>query len=392
MNRMPLYLTCALAFGLAATANADTSEWQPTVDLRYRLELVEQDGFDKDATASTLRLRLGINSPEWSGWSAGAMVHGNRSIGSSSFNSTANDKTAYPVVADPDDEGLSHAWIRYRAGERFESIIGRQRIIEDNHRFIGNVGFRQLEQTFDAVTVAWKPADAWRADFRYLDKAHRIFGPSHPDPLLSEADLDAWMGTLTHSMETATIALFAHRLAFDDRPASHRNLGLRVTGALPGGHGLDYRAEFARQEGQRELSDVSGQNYIYLRLSQQFDNWHWFGGHERLEGDGQYAFQTPLATLHAHNGWTDRFLTTPADGLLDTHLAAGTELEGWTGLVKIHHFGSDRASRSYGNEFGLMLKRPLPADLSFEAKLAHFNGSGDRTDVTKLWLTLSGSW
>ena len=32
------------------------------------------------------------------------------------------------------------------------------------------------------------------------------------------------------------------------------------------------------------------------------------------------GFNTPLATLHAFNGWADRFLTTPVKGLADTNI------------------------------------------------------------------------
>ena len=385
-------LICAAMAMTAQTTFAAEQDWQTTIDLRYRIELVDQDGFERDATASTLRLRLGVVSPEWSGFSVGAMAHGNRSIIRSDFNSTANGKTQYPVVADPDDENLSHAWLRYRAGDDFQATVGRQRIIEDNHRFIGHVGFRQLEQTFDAATLGWKPAAGWQIDLRYLDKAHRVFGPDNPNPLLAEADLDAWMGTIKHVMDQATFSVYAHRLIFDDRPASHGNLGARLTGTLAGNHGLEYRIEFARQEGLRELSALSDQNYTHLRLSQRLDQWHWFAGHERLEGNGQYAFQTPLATLHAHNGWSDQFLTTPPDGLIDTYMAIGTRLGAWNGLIKLHDFRSDRGSRRYGSEYGAMIGRPLLENLSVEAKLAWFDAGEGRGDVTKLWLTLAGHW
>src|ERR1035438_4740700 len=39
-------------------------------------------------------------------------------------------------------------------------------------------------------------------------------------------------------------------------------------------------------------------------------------------GKGRTGFQTPLATLHAFNGWDDVFLTTPADGLQDIYTYA----------------------------------------------------------------------
>ncbi len=38
-------------------------------------------------------------------------------------------------------------------------------------------------------------------------------------------------------------------------------------------------------------------------------------GYEYMEGDGTRAFSTPLATLHKFDGWADKFLTTPPNGL-----------------------------------------------------------------------------
>ena len=49
-------------------------------------------------------------------------------------------------------------------------------------------------------------------------------------------------------------------------------------------------------------------------------------GHEVLEGNGVNALQTPLATVHAFNGWADVFVAapggsaTPIGGLEDTSI------------------------------------------------------------------------
>jgi len=342
-------------------------------------------------TASTLRARISITSPEWSGWQLNLAGHANRHLGAEDFNSTANGRSNYPTVADPDDEGLSEAWIGYRRGAHFSARFGRQRLTEDNLRFLGNVGFRQLEQTFDALTMSWQPTAEWRMKLRWLDRAHRIFGPSNPNGLLAEAALNAWLGTLERDFGATTAALYVHRVGYDDRAASHRNFGLRLTGDLPGDHGLSWRLAYVRQDGIRQLDGVDAQDYVHARLAHRLDDWHWFAGHERMSGDGHYSFQTPLATLHAHNGWSDQFLSTPADGLVDTYAAAGATLGDWTGLVKVHDFRPERNSYRYGNEYGLMLVRSLPAGLGLEFKAARFAGR-DRADVTKIWLSLTASW
>ena len=43
-------------------------------------------------------------------------------------------------------------------------------------------------------------------------------------------------------------------------------------------------------------------------------------GWERLSGsEREGQFQTPLATLHAFNGWADKFLSTPVNGIEDLY-------------------------------------------------------------------------
>jgi hypothetical protein len=383
---------CGLLLLLATSSiHAGEDRWQTSLDLRYRLELVDDSRFAEDATASTLRARVGLTSPDWSGWRAGLTAHANRAVGIEDYNATANGLTEFPVVADPDDEGISEAWLEYAPVPELAIRAGRQRLIEDNARFLGNVGFRQLEQTFDAVTLGLERG-TWQVDLRWLDKAHRIFGPSNPDELLAEAELDTWMATVAHPLGDARLAFYAQRIVYDDRPASHRNLGFRLTGPLPAAGSLNYRVEYARQAGIEEREDVATQDYLHVRLAQRLEAWHWFAGHERLGGDGSTAFQTPLATLHAFNGWSDQFLSTPPDGLVDTYLAAGRRLGDWTGLIKLHDFRRDHGSGRYGREFGAQLQRPLGDALTLSVKAALFEGDDGRPDVTKTWFTLNGRW
>ncbi len=361
------------------------------VDLRYRMEWVDQEGFDKDALASTARLRVSLRSPEWQGFDLGASLHANRVIGNRLYADTVT-ATDRPVVADPADTGLSQAWVRYRMDERLEARAGRQRLIDDNARFIGNVGFRQLEQTFDAVSVAWSPNAHWDLDIQYLDRAHRVFGPNHPDPLMAEADLDSWVGIITRHWGDTRLGIYAHRFQFEDRPASHENLGFRLIGPWPGVAGLSYRVEWARQSGLDGEGPEATQNYLHLGLSQQREGWRWFLGHERLGGDGQDGFQTPFATLHAHNGWADRFLATPESGLRDTWLGMTTEMGGWQWLAKLHDFRADSGGAALGRELNIAVSRQLTGPWSTELKLAVFDSDEGPGDARKFWWTLAANW
>ena len=126
---------------------------QAHLDFRYRYEQVDQQGFDVDAYASTLRTRLNYTTAEWQGLTAmleaaNVVVLGQYDL----YNSTTNGATSRPVVADPEYTEINQAWLQYRRGS-FTGIGGRQVINLDNQRFVGNVAWRQNDQTYDAVTL-----------------------------------------------------------------------------------------------------------------------------------------------------------------------------------------------------------------------------------------------
>ena len=118
---------------------------------------------------------------------------------------------------------------------------------------------------------------------------------------------------------------------------------------------------------------------------------------EVLGGDGIWGFQTPLATLHAYQGWTDRFLTTPPDGVDDRFVTLTRTLAKiqWTAVY--HHFRADRDHTPYGSEWALRGVWPLGKHLQVGAKGAVYRSedpaslcSGVSTpplcrDVSKIW-------
>jgi hypothetical protein len=52
---------------------------------------------------------------------------------------------------------------------------GRQRIIHDNHRFVGNVGGRQNEQTYDGFTLVNASLPDTRIRAGYIFNVNRAF-------------------------------------------------------------------------------------------------------------------------------------------------------------------------------------------------------------------------
>ena len=111
-------------------------------------------------------------------------------------------------------------------------------------------------------------------------------------------------------------------------------------------------------------------------------------GNEIMGGNGRYGFATPYATLHAFDGWADRFLTTPVDGIEHRYIGANGNFgkAAWTAVR--HDFYADRGGRAYGTEFDAMLAYPLAARVTGLLKLANCRSDGFSTDERKIWASL----
>ena len=146
----------ALAVALApGAAFAGSPEGSFIFENRLRYETVDQDGFANEAEALTLRTRLGVEFPKVGdfqflveGESVTAFVE--------DYNSTVNGAVTYPVIADPANLEINRAQVTWTGLTDTEVVLGRQRIVLGNARFVGNVGFRQNEQTFDAARITTK--------------------------------------------------------------------------------------------------------------------------------------------------------------------------------------------------------------------------------------------
>jgi hypothetical protein len=122
-------------------------------------------------------------------------------------------------------------------------------------------------------------------------------------------------------------------------------------------------------------------------------------GAERLEGDGARGFSTPLATLHAFQGWADAFLTTPAGGVRDLNAGASWTVreppvgQAATFAVRYHDFSDDDGDLDYGRETDVLARLRLNEHVSIEAKAAFFEGDSPLfADRTKAWLAIEFSY
>ena len=358
-----------------------------TFNLRGRVEIVEQDDTDT-SQAYTERLRLGYGTKPLHGLSFYLDFEDVRSVDDDLYNAAGlNGEPDKAVVADPEDTELNQFLARYE-GKFFGAAAGRQRMILDDHRFVGNVGWRQNEQTLDAYTVTsdWIPDTSIL--YSYVDDVNRIFGPDARRDFRSDSHL---VNVAYQGLPGVKLTAFGYFLDFGNSdPNSSDSFGLRAAGSqsLPSDLSLGYIASYAHQvDAGGNANDYEADYYLVEATVSKKGVGKVGVGYEVLgSDDGDFAFQTPLSTLHKFNGWADLFLVTPNDGLEDLYFLAGADLPlGIKSLAVYHMFFSEDRSRDIGGEFDALLSKALNENLTVLGKLAVFHSESALPKTQRYW-------
>ena len=392
-------LTLLASAAAAAAENSlsdalQQSEW--TLDFRHRIEVVDEDGFGEDAEASTLRSRLTLKTGSYRGLQGLIEFSDVREIVLDNFDAGAGatpGRSRFPVVADAEDTRVNQAWLGYRPSEALELRAGRQRIKLDNDRFVGNVGWRQNEQTYDGASLTWAQ-DRWRLFYSYVGHVNRIFDSEVP---AGDHDHDTHLAQAAFAL-TDEHALTGYLYAIDDEDQSafsSRTIGLRYAGTAELGAvgGLDLLAEYAHQVDAGDNAVDYEAGYLHLRAELALDpRFVPRIGFERLDGsrNAGEAFRTPLATLHAFNGWADRFLTTPDRGLDDLYAGFSGSHDRLQWQLTWHRFETETGGTKLGDEFDASLSISLSERSSLLLQVAHFSEDDPALQgVSKAWLMVS---
>jgi hypothetical protein len=397
--------TAASADGLAPISGA-IGETKFIADARVRFESVDQEPFAESASAATLRARLGFETGK--AWSTALLVEGEAVLPlDGKYNSTINGKTVYPVVADPKAFELNRLQLTNTSIVDTTITLGRQRIVLDDHRFVGNVGWRQNEQTFDAVRVVNRHIPNLTIDVSYLNQVNRIFGPDGlPGANDGRFTGDSVLANVAWQSRLGKLTAFGYLIEFEQAPVPVRDTtqtyGLRFQGERPLSKlKLAYIASFAKQT-DRGANPLDFSNNFYMaELTGTFRQYSIGGGFERLEGDGVKGFSTPLATLHRFQGWADKFLTTPVNGIADLYANVGYQkkgvgpLETFSLSASWHDYESERLDIDYGQEFNIQLQGKFRR-FTGTLKLADYNAATSTPvavrDTRKFWAQIDFAW
>lgn len=370
----------------------------PIFDARLAYEHVDQPLTDADSL--TLRTRAGLELASDIGLSF--LVETEATLGIiNDYNDTniGNGVEPFSVVADPENIELNRIQLKFAKKDMGSLTVGRQRINIDDQRFVGSVGWRQNEQTFDAVSGSVTALKPLTLEATYAISQRTIFGADAGTREAFDGDF-IFLGAGA-KLGPLNLKGFAYLLDFDaGQPvslSSSATYGLRATAKLPVAEGftLDLAGSYAVQKDYKANPADYSVDYIAGSVGTSFSGFGLKLGYESLGSDGAgNRFQTPLATLHKFNGWADVFLSTPPAGLEDKYVSLAKKINllgGFTASAAYHDFSSDSGSIDYGTEFDAALNFKINV-ISVGLKYANYNAESFAVDTEKFWLRLGYSF
>lgn len=398
----------------AVPASADTlsdmlSGGKLDLQMRPRYESVQQNGKPDNADALTMRTLLGYTLKPEAGFGGMLQFINVSNLGAAHYNSTRNGRTAYPVVADPSVSDVNQAFLSYLGIPDTRVKLGRQIIILDNSRFVGNVDFRQNMQTFDGFTIENGSIPKTRLFAAHISHTKGSYANAQV-PVgynLQPVSIDLFHAAVSPAkgMTLAGYDYFYKDRSQPDYSAaniSSDTAGLRLDGATGKKIRFLYTAEYAKQRGYSGGKSGIDAKYLHLGGGAKWNSLLARLDYERLGSNatGTYGLQTPLATKHAFNGWADMFLVTPGKGLRDVYATVG----GKAGKVKLtavyHDYRADYDATHYGTEWNLAAAYPVDKHVGisliyadYRAKDgagANFSGTtAPNVNTKKTWLMLN---
>jgi hypothetical protein len=317
------------------------------------------------------------------------------------FASTSRQRRPqYSAVGDPENIELNRLQLQYR-DDVVSVTVGRQRILLDDQRWVGNSGWRQNEQTFDAARGEARLGPV-TVEATYAIDQRTVYGVDAGERQGLKGDF-AFLGAGAKA-GPVSVKAFAYLLDYDESVVfanSSLTVGGRVTAALKPLQdlGLALAASYARQSdyGSNPVDYAAdywaAEGALSARGLTLTAGWESLGADRRAAGGLGRAVQTPMATLHKFNGWADVFTTTPNAGLQDLYFGAAYKFDwlkavpGLNAAVTWHRFDSDVGSLRYGQEWDGSLGVKL-GRFAILGKYANYDAKAFGVDAEKLWLQL----
>ncbi len=380
------------------------------VDINYRWEnnnqyqgpkIPHSSQYVDTANANTTRLRLGLLSPTVLNFQGYAEYQGNYALQDDYNQGVLVQNKNYSVIQDPQRSELDQLWLNYKGIADTSVKFGRQRIKYDDDRFIGNVGWRQLEQTYDAVTLTHNNQTIFGLTVNAAYLGHL------QDPLGQNAKLSAPLLNLSYKInDWGNLIGYGYWLDFQDKinyAKSSQTYGVRFDGKSPQFFdrvNMVYTAEWGTQSNYASNPNHYQADRINLMGGLSAFDFTLQGAMEQLDGNGvNKTFNTPLGTNHAFQGWAD-VIKNPINasapvaaalgkGIRDVFATASYKMLNDSLLLTgiYHDFYDDTGSVRFGSEWDFSLQKKFGKHYTLLAKYANFNSDYNAfTDTQKIWL------
>jgi hypothetical protein len=435
---------------------------------RLRYEKVEQDGLQppttigtkanptaaqdlEDAEGVTLRSLIGWQTAPFHNFSFAAQLIGvtkfqddfNDSTNTTLINGVSNEvgKVKYAKIVDPDYLGVNQLYVDWTGIKNTRLRVGRQQLNLDNVRFIGDIGFRQVMQVFTGASVLNKSIPDTEVFLAHFETVRQITAVTRNEGALDIANVKyrispseslvgygylssfkdlglgrAWFGNVAGAAPAGGIANGNTNQRADQ---SNEVFGVRLDGV----HKLNddwkalYTAEYAKQKDYRGGDDRIDAHYYKVGGGAAYGDFALRADQELLSSnDGKYAFQTPFGTNHLFQGWVDKFLATPREGIKDTFVTATYKYGDFNFFADYHWIDSDEDfhtvgggtatnGNKYGKEWNVAATYSYDKNIMGKIEYGKFTeddhyallasaantAAGNRTrirDTDKLWLTV----
>ena len=370
--------------------------------IRARFESVD-DGNNATANAQAFTARTKLkatgNLLEIPGLSASVGIISVNNFGGHKYNwngTAYNDGTKpYSVVMDPQKAIISNAEINYKTCNTLVHA-GRGQVNLDNQRFIGTVGWRQLERSYDSIFVANSaiPNLSLLAAWVYGFQGVKDIPTQDTNSILLHAAYDV--------NPNIKVTAYDYMIA-----NAHDTYGLALTGKVNLGPIIKYRLEAAKQKDPTQT--IHGANkphvdadYFNVDLGTVINGVILGANYEFLSGQdthGKTAFNPMLGTNHKFNGWADKFYvaSVPLTGLKDANVRLGYKAPGFGKLLAVYHnFTGDTTMNGQddlGSEIDVAYANKVPGynNLKYLIKYADYSKgtvNGYTNDVKKGWIQL----
>jgi hypothetical protein len=410
--KLNLVMACT-AVALASFTQSALAEYEPEAEygfmdavkdgknmtsFRLRYETVSQDGLQpnttigatlnptrfeklKDADALTVRSLIGWQTAPYKNFSFAAqlidvtklMDNFNDSTNNTLINGASNQvrNIEYAKIVDPSFTDINQLYIDWTGIKNTRFRLGRQQVNLDNVRFIGDIGFRQVMQVFDGVSVLNKSIPDTEVFAAHFEEVTQITTKQRGGDLdianlkyrISPTESLVGYGYFSNISDVGGgNAWFGAGAANAAANQANKTLGLRLDGTHPFNPNFraHYTAEYAKQSDYSDGDERIDAHYYKLGAGLGFDNFNFRVDQELLSSnDGKYAFQTPFGTNHLFQGWVDKFLATPKAGIKDTFVTATYKYDDFLFYADYHFIHSDEdfntvggGAKTNGNQYG----------------------------------------